>query len=62
MAARGGRIIIFIFLQCCGMNTFFFGDAELFSPPLIGQLIKDSFSDETIFQEHETNFFGIFYV
>ena len=42
------------------MNIF--GDAELFSPPLIGQLLKDSFSDETIFQEHETFCFGIFYV
>ena len=42
------------------MNSFFFGDAELFSPPLIGQFIKDSFSDETIFQEHET-FFGAFF-
>ena len=61
MAARGGRNILFIFLECCGMNSFF-GDAELFSPPLIGQFLKDSFSDETIFQEHETFFFGIFYV
>ena len=42
------------------MNSFFFGDAELFSPPLIGQFIKDSFSDETIFQEHETFFLAFF--
>ena len=42
------------------MNSFCFGDAELFSPPLIGQFIKDSFSDETIFQEHETFFWAFF--
>ena len=41
------------------MNSFF-GDAELFSPPLIGQFLKDSFSDETIFQEQET-FFSAFF-
>ena len=42
------------------MNSFFFGDAELFSPPLIGQFLKDSFSDETILQEHEIFFLAFF--
>ena len=33
---------------------------ELFPPSLIGQYLKDSFSDETTFQENET-FFGAFF-
>ena len=31
MAARGGRIIFFIFLECCGMNSFFLV-TQSFSP------------------------------
>ena len=31
MAARGGRIIFFIFLECCGMNCFFLV-TQSFSP------------------------------
>ena len=37
-------LIIFIFLECCGMNSSFFGDAELFSPSMIGYFSKDFFS------------------
>ena len=48
------------FFLNAAVRIVFFGDAELFSPPLIGQFLKDSFSDETIFQEHET-FLGAFF-
>ena len=58
----GWQDYFFHFFRMLRYEQFFFGDAELFSPPLIGQFLKDSFSDETIFQEHETFFFGIFYV
>ena len=37
-------LIFLIFLECCGMNSFFFGDAELFSPSMIGYFSKVFFS------------------
>ena len=44
-------------------EQFFFGDAELFSPPLIGQFIKDSFSDEIHnIPGARDIFWGIFYI
>ena len=50
----------FHFFRMLRYEQLFFGDAELFSPPLIGQFLKDSFSDETIFQEHERFFLAFF--
>ena len=56
----GWQDYFFHFFRMPRYEQFFFGDAELFSPPLIGQFLKDSFSGETIFQEHETFFWAFF--
>ena len=35
--------LFFIFLKCCGMTSCVYGDAELFSPSMIGCLSNDFF-------------------
>ena len=41
MAARGGRANFFDFFRMLWYEQFFFGDAELFSPSMIGYFSKD---------------------
>ena len=44
MAARGCRAYFFNFFRMLWNGYFFFGDAELFSPSMIGFFSKDFFS------------------
>ena len=44
MAARGGRANFFDFFRMLWYEQFFFGDAELFSPSMIGCFSKYFFS------------------
>ena len=44
MAARGCRAYFFRFFRMLWYEQFFFGDAELFSPPMIDYFSKDFFS------------------
>ena len=44
MAARGCRAYFFRFFRMLWYEEFFFGDAELFSPSMIGYFSKEFFS------------------
>ena len=59
MAARGGRIIFFIFLECCGMNSFFLVTQSFFPHRSLVNFLKIHFPMKQ-YSRSTRHFFGHF--